>query len=175
MPDFRGEILGGAIARLRVDAGSIRRESRPESDESQNQTGDKKQDRRAQQNQLKDDDIVEHLAGLIEKKAAEIGETDPLVYKITSVTACQHCYRIWGRRGSIRYHLSELERWEALGGNFHKPAREWRATIGPIHPNCMCGSLFLYTGDDLHTRMLAAVDEMVEEGKRMRAAAAAGG
>jgi hypothetical protein len=72
----------------------------------------------------------------LKKKAAEIGEPDPLVYKVTSVTACQHCFRIWGSRGAIRYRLSELERWEALGGNFHKPAREWRATIGPVHPQC---------------------------------------
>ena len=112
---------------------------------------------------------------VLKARAAEIGETDPEVYKLTSPTACQHCVRIWGRRGSNRYRLSELEAWELAGGNFHKPAREWRATIGPVHPQCLCGQLFLYTGDDLHTRMLAAVDEMVEEGKRMRAAGAATG
>lgn len=112
---------------------------------------------------------------VLKKKAAELGETDPEVYKLTSMTACQHCWRIWGRRGNIRYRLSVLERWEAEGGNFHKPAREWRATIGPVHPQCLCGQLFLYTGNDLHTRLLDAVDEMVEEGKRMRAAAAAPG
>lgn len=66
----------------------------------------------------------------------ELGESDPLVYKITSPTACAQCVRIWGRNGSKRYRLSEIEAWEREDGNFKKPAKDWRATIGPVHPNC---------------------------------------
>ncbi len=97
----------------------------------------------------------------LKDQAAEAGSTDPLVYKLTSMTACAHCVRIWGRKGSIRYRLSEIEAWERDDGNFKKKASQWRATIGPIHPNCTCGTLLLYTGDDLHQQMLAAVDGML--------------
>lgn len=74
-----------------------------------------------------------------------LGEDDPLVYRVASVNACRQCLRIWGPPTAPRhYRLSELEAWEAQGGNFHLPAAEWGPTIGPVHPNCMCAPVAYY-------------------------------
>lgn len=74
-----------------------------------------------------------------------IDRSDIRVYKIVSRTACEHCRRIWGPPDDpIIYKLSTIEAWEAKGGNFQIPAKQWRAVVGPVHPNCTEGGLLLY-------------------------------
>lgn len=102
----------------------------------------------------------------LKRKAAEAGIDDPDVYKITSPSACVQCRRIWGRRGSKVYALSEVEAWELGGGNFGRPADQWGPTIGPVHPNCLCGPLLMYTGERSHRLMLEANDEMLADWRR---------
>lgn len=81
----------------------------------------------------------------LKEQAAKIGQTDPWVFKFARAGACVDCLRIWGKpTDPQRYRLSELEAWEAEGANFRKPRKEWRACIGPIHPNCTEGPLLLY-------------------------------
>lgn len=98
-----------------------------------------------------------------------LGIEDPEVMKITSATGCVHCIRIWGRGGSKRYRLSQVEAWEAAGGNFGKPAAEWGPTIGPVHPQCVCGAL-LYFDPKTHSAMLAATAEIVAAYRQEKAA-----
>lgn len=75
------------------------------------------------------------------------GIKDPQVYKLTSPTGCKQCIRIWGRGGSKRYLLSQVEAWEAEGGNYGRPAASWGPTIGPVHPNCFpAGTLITVQG-----------------------------
>lgn len=102
----------------------------------------------------------------LKENAAEAGVDDPYVYKMTSPTACVQCVRIWGRRGSHRYLLSEVEAWEAAGGNFKKPAADWGPTIGPVHPRCMCGPLLMFTSEREHREMVEANDEMLADWRR---------
>jgi len=78
----------------------------------------------------------------LKEGAAKSGEEDPEVYKLVSPRACPDCRRLWGDPNSPkRYRLSEIETWEAQGGNFKKPHKEWKAVIGPTHPNCTEGPL----------------------------------
>jgi hypothetical protein len=104
-----------------------------------------------------------HAEGAYQTLKAEterLGLNDPEVYKITSPTACADCVRIWGRGGSKRYRLSQVEAWEAQGGNMGKPHQQWGPTIGTVHPNCGCGPL-LYFNASTHQAMLTAVDEIM--------------
>ena len=100
----------------------------------------------------------------LKETARNLGQADPLVYKVTGNTPCVHCRRIWGEKGSTRYRLSEVEAWERAGGNFRKPAKDWGPTIGPVHPQCTCGPLLLYDAD-LHDGMIAAADEILNDWK----------
>lgn len=97
----------------------------------------------------------------LRERTAALGISDPEVMKITSATACVQCVRIWGRGGSKRYRLSQIEAWEASGGNYGKPAAEWGPTIGPVHTNCTCGPL-LYFDPGTHGAALAAAAAAVQ-------------
>lgn len=96
----------------------------------------------------------------LKTRAEEVGIADPEVMKITSATGCVQCIRIWGRGGAKRYRLSQVEAWEAQGGNFGKPANEWGPTIGPVHPNCTCGPL-LFFDPGTHAAALATAAKIV--------------
>lgn len=51
---------------------------------------------------------------------------------------CEHCYRIWYSDDTTpRLYL--LDDIIANGDNFGVPARDWKATVGPTHPNDLCG------------------------------------
>lgn len=64
---------------------------------------------------------------------------DPLVYKIVSPSACADCLRIWGHPANpVIYKLSTVVAHTNAGGNFRLPRKDWAATIGPIHPRCLC-------------------------------------
>ena len=84
-----------------------------------------------------------HAGALVSLKeaAARMRQPDPQVYKIVSPGACDQCKRIWGPMGKPRlYRLSEIEG----NNNFQKPAREWVAVIGPVHPACLCPPLMIW-------------------------------
>ena len=67
---------------------------------------------------------------------------DPTVFKQVASTACVHCRRIWGEAPNFRYYkLSEVEK---MPSNVDKKAKDWKAQIGPIHPNCTDGPLQVY-------------------------------
>jgi len=91
-----------------------------------------------------------HAEGAYQKLKTQteaVGIADPLVYKMTSPTGCKQCIRIWGRGGSTRYRLSQVEAWEEQGGNYGRPAASWGPTIGPVHPNCFpAGTLITVLG-----------------------------
>lgn len=81
----------------------------------------------------------------LKQEAARLGVHDPRVFKVCRTGACTTCVAIWGPSSDPRPHLlSEIEAWEAGGGNFRKPRSAWQACIGPIHPNCTEGPLLLY-------------------------------
>jgi hypothetical protein len=66
------------------------------------------------------------------------------VFKITSVNACLSCQRIWLQPdGTPR--LYDLQEVVSNPSNDGRPAAEWTAQIGPIHPNCTEGSLLEYS------------------------------
>ncbi len=98
----------------------------------------------------------------LKQQAAAAGIDDPEVYKITSPTACAECVRIWGRGGSKRYRLSQVEAWEARGGNYGLPKQQWGPTIGTVHPNCACGPL-LFFSPRTHRAAMTAADEILAQ------------
>jgi hypothetical protein len=111
----------------------------------------------------------------LKEQAGSAGLDDPEVYKITSPTGCRECIRIWGRGGSRRYRLSQVEAWEAQGGNYGRPPAQWGPTIGTVHPNCTCGPLLLYVGDKEHAVVLRTAESIINEIRAEQAAARAGG
>lgn len=84
---------------------------------------------------------------------------------------CDHCYRIWYADDQTpRLYL--LDDIVANGDNFGVPARDWKATVGPTHPNDLCGpvrefipaTLALYPGmrkqiETWRGKGIAAVEE----------------
>ena len=72
---------------------------------------------------------------------------DPEVVRIVSPSACEDCRRLFGPpEDPIVYRLSVVEAWEAAGGNFRLPKREWRAGIGTVHPGCLCPPFHRHSG-----------------------------
>ena len=61
------------------------------------------------------------------------------------MTPCSHCHRIW-------YHDDETPKLMPLkevienGENEGRKARDWVATVGPTHPNDLCGPLRFFNG-----------------------------
>lgn len=96
----------------------------------------------------------------LKEQAAAAGHPDPSVYKLARSGACLDCKRIWGTSAKPEvYKLSDIEDWEEGGGNFQKPREEWRATIGPTHPNCTEGPL-LFFSPELHRSVISAADDL---------------
>lgn len=74
------------------------------------------------------------------------GGGDIIVFRVAGEGSCVHCKRLFGTTPNfVRYKLADLEAWDAAGGNFGKPASEWRAGIGPVHPNCACSGVLVDT------------------------------
>lgn len=98
----------------------------------------------------------------LKAQASRVGHNDPIVYKLVRSWACADCRRIWGpSTDPNRYPLSEIEAWEAEGGNFDRPRSEWRATIGPVHPNCTEGPILFYH-PELHAAVMQAANKLNE-------------
>lgn len=91
--------------------------------------------------------------------AAPLKVPKRLVFKITQkpryndkgqlVAPCRHCYRIW-RTDDATPRLYPLDEVIANGENAvgedgrPRKAAEWVATIGPTHPNDLCGPILFY-------------------------------
>lgn len=64
---------------------------------------------------------------------------DTLVYKDTRQDACQHCIRLYKTAGVFTkprvFKLSDLIE---NGTNIGRKTLEWKAVVGPTHPNCRC-------------------------------------
>lgn len=87
---------------------------------------------------------------MLREQTKAAGIADPDVWKMVRPRACRECQRIWGPPEKPRiYKLSQVEANDAAGGNFRKPARDWVAVTGPVHPNCTEGPLLLHT-PELH-------------------------
>lgn len=84
------------------------------------------------------------------------GGSDPIVYKqiVDDDRTSPECRRLHTYNGSGAkprlYRLSELQ---ANGTNIGKPRNQWRAVIGPTHPNCRC-------------QLKAASEKMIEEAQK---------
>jgi hypothetical protein len=85
-----------------------------------------------------------------------------LVYKVPQATRrddrgrlvapCTHCFRIW-RADDATPRLYPLDEVLANGENAGPPpkkAKDWTATVGPTHPNDLCGPLVTYSEADLN-------------------------
>ena len=66
--------------------------------------------------------------------------SDSFVAKIPNPSACPHCLRLHiGEDGQPRvFKLSTLEN---NGANVGRKAADWRAVVGPVHPNCVCSMI----------------------------------
>lgn len=66
-------------------------------------------------------------------------------YKVPAPDACPHCKRLHiGPDGAPRiFKLSTLV---ANGTNVGRKARDWRAVVGTVHPNCACPLYYLPKG-----------------------------
>lgn len=65
------------------------------------------------------------------------------------IAPCKHCYRIWrvDDRTPRLYDLAEvIGNGENATGDDGRPRRadDWRATVGPTHPNDLCGPIQFY-------------------------------
>jgi hypothetical protein len=80
--------------------------------------------------------IEEGKAAMIQRNAE--GE-EALVYKLVFNGACNHCITLYLTNGAGSepriFKLSELKK---NGTNIGRKTKEWKATIGPIHPYCRC-------------------------------------
>ena len=68
-----------------------------------------------------------------------------LVAKQPRPDACQHCIRLHlGPDGQPR--IFRLDYLESNGTNYGRKAADWKAVVGPVHPNCQCQMVFIPTG-----------------------------
>jgi hypothetical protein len=60
-----------------------------------------------------------------------------IAYKIPRPDACKHCLRLHrDPAGELRlFYLDDLE---GNGVNVGRPAADWQAVVGPVHPYCAC-------------------------------------
>lgn len=84
--------------------------------------------------------IEEGKAAMIQRNA---GDEDPIVYKTVFEGACQHCIDLYLTNGpGSQPRLFKLSELRANGTNIGRKTKEWKSTIGPIHPFCRCALHF---------------------------------
>lgn len=67
------------------------------------------------------------------------------VARVPEADACPHCLRVFlGEDG--RPIVWPVKRLLANGSNVGRRAREWRATMWPVHPNCRCDTVLIPPG-----------------------------
>lgn len=64
---------------------------------------------------------------------------DPLVAKLPSPDACEHCVRLHLTAGKgSKPRIFKLSALEQNGSNVGRKTDQWRAVVGPVHPWCAC-------------------------------------
>ena len=69
----------------------------------------------------------------LSKKGAET-----LVYKKPAPNACAKCKQLYLERDGITPRVFKLSELLANGNNYGKKQADWVATLGVLHPNCLC-------------------------------------
>jgi len=70
------------------------------------------------------------------------GGSDVQVFVVASKDACVECKRIWGLMPDPNvYRLGDII---ANGDNRGVKQKDWRAIVGPIHPQCLCSAPMIY-------------------------------
>jgi hypothetical protein len=90
---------------------------------------------------------------------------DQLVFKRPNPDACEHCKRVYLMPDGITprvFKLSDLEE-----TNVGRRARDWRATIGSVHPWCNCQLQVIPEGFDFKQRKIA-VEQFKFEGQTFK-------
>lgn len=64
------------------------------------------------------------------------GETK--VFKRPAPNACSMCKKLYLEPDGITPRIFTLSELQANGNNYGKKQRDWVATVGTVHPNCMC-------------------------------------
>jgi len=83
------------------------------------------------------------------REASEKGGAQ-LVYKRPNPDACEHCRRVYLEDDGITPRVFKLR--DLADNNVGIKARNWRATIGSVHPWCNCQLLVLPDGYDFEKR-----------------------
>ena len=76
----------------------------------------------------------EGWAGHIKENSPDGGKS--MVAKRVNADACKTCKRVFLLNGVPR--MMTLDEMTANGSNYGLKQAEWKATIGPVHPNCHC-------------------------------------
>ena len=63
---------------------------------------------------------------------------DTRVFKRPSPNACPICKKLYLEKGTNKPIVWRLEDLMANGTNYGKKQADWKATLGTVHPNCMC-------------------------------------
>jgi hypothetical protein len=84
--------------------------------------------------------------GIVQGLASRYGDPDDIrVAKMPNPDACPHCMRLHKLpTGQLRiFKMSELVE---NGSNVGRKARDWKATVGPVHPWCGCDIIHVPEG-----------------------------
>lgn len=63
---------------------------------------------------------------------------DTKVFKRPAPNACPMCKKLYLENGTNKPIVWKLSELMANGTNYGKKQSEWKATLGTLHPNCMC-------------------------------------
>ena len=63
---------------------------------------------------------------------------DTMVFKRPAPNACNKCKQLYLEKDGITPKLFKITDLQANGTNYGKKQADWKATIGVLHPNCMC-------------------------------------
>lgn len=78
---------------------------------------------------------------------------DQLVYKLPNPDACPHCKRVYLKSDGITPKIFKLS--QLADTNVGLKARDWKPTIGSVHPWCNCQLMVVPEGYDFKERPIA--------------------
>lgn len=79
----------------------------------------------------------EGKAAMIQRSVGE--SEDPVVYKSVFEGACSHCVELYLTNGvGSQPRLFKLSELKENGTNIGRKVKEWKATLGSLHPFCRC-------------------------------------
>ena len=115
-------------------------------------------------------EVAPEVAGHFQVGDEQLAVPKALVYKVPQqvrrdeagrlLAPCTDCHRIW-------YADDETPRLYPLmdvinaGENFGRAAADWQATVGPTHPNCVCGQLRSY--DPVARNLFPGFNKQIEK------------